>query len=143
MNLSIHIATAADLGAINARYAAIGFRLSQPHDLNVLATVDGEIAGQGRIVPVDERSGELGGIHVLPEYAGRGFAREIVDYLIRQTPLPHLYCLPFGDLAGFYGSVGFMPVADHATVPLVMLQKFEWCKTSYDKPVLLLERAAA
>lgn len=142
MKLSIHIATAADLGAINTRYAAIGFRLSHTGELNVVATLDGEVAGQGRVVPIDGSNGELGGIHVLPAFAGRGIARQIVDYLIRQTPLPHLYCLPFSDLAGFYGSMGFVPVANQATVPPGIMQKFEWCKTSYDKPVSLLERAA-
>ena len=143
MNLSFHIATDAELGAVNARYAAIGFLPSKQGELIVVASLDGQLAGQGRVEPIDARSGELGGIYVLPALAGRGVARQIVDFLIRQTQLPHLYCLPFSDLAGFYGSMGFAPVGDHATVAHQIQQKFEWCKTSYDQPVLLLERAAA
>ena len=50
-----------------------------------------------------------------------------------------LYYLPFAELEGFYGSMGFAAVKDMAQVPEAVL-KHEWCNSNYDKPVLLLER---
>jgi len=143
MTITLRIATDVDLAAINARYAGIGFVPSLPGELIVIATRDGITAGQGRIVPIDTRSGELGGIHVLPQFEGRGVARCIVAFLIQQANLPVLYCLPFGELEGFYGSMGFVPVKEPGCVPEKVAQKHQWCNTNYEKPVLLLERVAA
>jgi N-acetylglutamate synthase-like GNAT family acetyltransferase len=142
MTVTLRTATGNDLAAINARYADIGFLPSCAGELIVIAALAGRTAGQGRVVPVDARSGELGGIYVLPHCQGRGVARRIVGFLIDQADLPVLYCLPFGELQDFYRSMGFVPVSQRDGVPRQVLQKLQWCNATYDKPVLLLERIA-
>lgn len=140
--MTIHLRAAApvELDAINARYAAIGFKLSLAGELNVIAASDGAVAGQGRIVPIDAASGELGGIYVLPEHGGQGIARRIVAFLLARSIWPTLYCIPFAELAPFYQSTGFMPVASRVGVPASILEKLDWCNAAYDRPVLLLAR---
>ena len=142
MTITLNTATDNDLAAINARYADIGFVPSHAGELIVVATLAGDIAGQGRVVPIDARSGELGGIYVMPHCQGRGIAKRIVDFLIRRTNLPVLYCLPFAELEGFYRSMEFVPVKQSDRVPQQVRQKHQWCNATYDKPVLLLERIA-
>jgi GNAT superfamily N-acetyltransferase len=143
MTVTLRTATDADLAAVNARYADIGFVPSHAGELIVIATLSACTAGQGRIVPVDAASGELGGIYVLPHCQGHGVARRIVEFLIHHTTLPVLYCLPFGELQDFYRSMGFVPVKHRDRVPQQVVQKHQWCNATYDKPVLLLERIAA
>jgi GNAT superfamily N-acetyltransferase len=142
MTITLRTATDTDLAAVNARYADIGFVPSGAGELIVIATLAGCTAGQGRVVPVDATSGELGGIYVLPHCEGRGVARRIVDFLIRHTNLPVLYCLPFGELQDFYRSMEFVPVREPDRVPRQVLRKHQWCNATYDKPVLLLQRIA-
>lgn len=142
MTITLHTATDADLAAINARYADIGFLPSDPGELIVVATLDGNSAGQGRVVPIDASSAELGGIYVLPRCEGRGVARSMVEFLICHANQPVLYCLPFAELEGFYGPMGFAPVKDPSCVPVQVAQKHQWCNATYHKPVLLLERVA-
>lgn len=143
MTITLHTATDADLAAVNARYTEIGFVASHAGELVVVATLAGDTAGQGRVVPIDSRSGELGGIYVLPHCRGHGVAKRIVDFLIQHTNLPVLYCLPFAELEGFYRSMGFVPVKQPDRVPQQVMQKHQWCNATYDKPVLLLERIAS
>jgi N-acetylglutamate synthase-like GNAT family acetyltransferase len=140
MTITLRTATAIDLAAVNERYACIGFVPSTTHDVIVLAEQDGVVAGQGRIVPVDATHGELGGIHVLPRFAGAGVARHIVTHLLGQSRFPTLYCVPFAALAPFYTSMGFAPVVDEGGVPAQVLEKYRWCQSAYDQPVLLLVR---
>ena len=142
MTILLQIATDNDLAVINARYADIGFVPSHAGELIVIVTLAGGPAGQGRVVPIDSSSGELGGIYVLPHCQGRGVAKRIVDFLIQHTNLPVLYCLPFAELEGFYRSMGFVQVKQRDRVPQQVLQKHQWCNATYDKPVLLLERIA-
>lgn len=142
MTITLNTATASDLAAINERYTDIGFLPSHEGELIVVAKLAGGTAGQGRVVPIDAKSGELGGIYVLPHCQGRGIAKRIVDFLIHNTNLPVLYCLPFADLEGFYRSMGFVSVRQRDQIPLQVLQKHQWCIATYDKPVLLLERRA-
>lgn len=141
MTIILNIAADTDLAAINERYADISFVPSHAGELIVVATLAGDIAGQGRVVPIDARSGELGGIYVLPRCQGRGVAKRIVDFLIHNTDLSILYCLPFAELESFYHSMGFVSVKERNQVPVKVLQKHKWCIDTYDKPVLLLERS--
>lgn len=143
MDMVLSRAGEADLAAINARYAGIDFVPSGPGELMVLATRDGAVCAQGRVVPVDGSSGELGGIYVLPGYQGEGLARRIVEYLVDHAQQPVLYCLPFAELAGLYGAMGFVAVdvAELSEVPGKVREKFQWCQRNYTKAVLLLKRA--
>ena len=140
MEISLRFAPPADLKVINERYAEIDFVPSHDDELIVLASIDEKIVGQGRVVGIDANSGELGGIYVFPGNEGLGIARKVVDFLIKNSDFSMLYCLPFVELEGFYGSMCFADVKDMAQVPEAVLKKHEWCNSNYDKPVLLLER---
>jgi N-acetylglutamate synthase-like GNAT family acetyltransferase len=141
MEISLRLATAVDLKAINERYAEIDFVASYKDELIVLASIGDKIVGQGRVVSIDSNSGELGGIYVFPDNEGLGIARKVVDFLIKNSDFSTLYCLPFTELEGFYGSMGFTPVKDIVQVPKAVTEKHEWCNSNYDKAVLLLERS--
>lgn len=141
MTITLHLGETADLAAINSRYASVDFVPSLDGELIVIARDNGAVCGQGRVVPIDADSGELGGILVLPEFEGRGVARRTVQYLIDHAEQKRLYCLPFAELAGFYGGMGFSPVQDCGEVPLKVIEKYRWCEQQYKKRVLLLERS--
>lgn len=141
MDISLRLANAADLKAINERYAEVDFVPSYEDELIVLASIGREIVGQGRVVSIDSNSGELGGIYVFPDNEGLGIARKVVDFLIKNSDFSVLYCLPFAELEGFYSSMGFAPVKDMVQVPQAVIKKHEWCNSNYEKPVLLLERS--
>ena len=76
---TLRTATSSDLSWINAKYDEIGFRRSDlSTDYVVIAEVEGEPAGLGRLVRVGESEAELGGIHVFKPFQGRGLAKEIL-----------------------------------------------------------------
>ncbi|ONN58778.1 GCN5 family acetyltransferase [Acinetobacter genomosp. 33YU] len=141
MEISLRLANAADLKAINERYAEVDFVPSHEDELIVLASIGNKIVGQGRVVSIDSNSCELGGIYVFPDNERLGIARKVVDFLIKNSDFPVLYCLPFAELEGFYSSMGFALVKDMVQVPQAVIKKHEWCNSNYDKPVLLLERS--
>jgi len=124
---------------INARYAEVRFLPSDlAHEVVVIAEVDGEPAGLGRLVDVDERSCELGGMLVFDRFRGRGVARAIIDELLRHTRGRDVYCIPFADLEPLYTSAGFARSGD---APLSIREKLEWCRVTYDRPVVLLAQS--
>ena len=140
--VSVRTLQAAELAWANARYAEVHFQPSPAQDLVALALVDGERAGLGRLVPLGEGAGELGGIYVLPGHRGKQVARAVVTYLLAQSPYPTLYCLPFAHLDGFYRGFGFAPSDGVAAVPRQVADKLAWCATQYADPVSLLVRTA-
>jgi len=139
MEISLRLATTNDLAAVNRRYAEVDFVASHQGELIVLASHDEKVSGQGRVVKIDAESGELGGIYVFPGNEGLGIARRVVDFLIKNSELSILYCLPFAELEGFYSSMGFRSVTNMDKVPEIVTKKHQWCNATYDKLVLLLE----
>lgn len=140
-SVTVRLAWPGELPWINGRYAEIGFQSSDGHDLIAVAEVDGQRVGLGRIVPLGERDGELGGMLVLPAWRGQAVAGRIVEFLLSQ-PLAarHLFCLPFAHLRAFYERHGFMAVSACVTVPAPMTTKLAWCQGQYPDPVCLLHR---
>ena len=134
----LRIATPDEAPWINARYAEVGFLPSDlSREIVIIAEIDGRAAGLGRIVPVDERSCELGGMLVFDEFRGRGVARAIIDELLRHAQGRDVYCIPFAELEALYGSAGFARTGD---APSEVSEKFEWCMQAYDKPVVLMKK---
>lgn len=138
--MSIRAAAPGELDWINQRYGEIGFRLSTAHDFQAVAEVDGRPAGLGRIVPVEGRVGELGGMLVFDEYRGTGLSKAIIAFLAETKDYDYLYCLPFANLESLYASFGFCRVAEAAAVPAKVLEKYRWCAQFYSEPVLLMGR---
>ncbi|MES2527055.1 MAG: GNAT family N-acetyltransferase [Bdellovibrionota bacterium] len=128
-----------DLYWINDIYAGIKFKLSNENDFHVSATIDGKLAGIGRLVNVDGKNGELGGIYVLPEFRGKKVAKEIVRRLLSESNFPVLWCIPFEPLEKFYRKFGFRNVMNE-TIPSAIQEKLDWCEGRYpDKAILLVQ----
>jgi len=140
--LSIRKAVAEDLGWINEQYRAIDFALSNlDRDIVLICLVDGEKAGLGRLVMLEEGEAELGGIYTQDNYRGAKVASFVVDSLIRQAQelsFGKLYCIPFEKLASFYGSFGFEAVTKMEDVHPSIVDKYRWCKETYAEPTLLM-----
>lgn len=141
--LTVRPLLASELDWANERYGEIYFLPSQPRDFIVVAEIDSVKAGLGRLVPVDETSGELGGIYVLPEFRGRQIAGAIVACLLQHSPYRQLFCIPFSHLEGFYRGFGFQPVSARSAVPGVVAEKLNWCTQEYAAAVNLLVRMTA
>lgn len=121
----------AELGWANERYAEAGFVSSTDKDIVVVAELDGVRAGVGRLVPVEDGVGELGGIYVVPQFRGRSVARAIVAHLIEHSPYRRLFCIPFAHLERFYAGFGFVPVTPDAMVPQAIAGRRRWCEERY------------
>jgi N-acetylglutamate synthase-like GNAT family acetyltransferase len=140
VQITLRAASPGELAWINERYRSIDFRLSAPDDFQVVAQVDGKPAGLGRIVPIEGRIGELGGMLVFDEYRGTGLSKAIIAFLTQTTRFDFLYCLPFANLEKLYERFGFRRVDADAGVPAKVLEKYDWCAAFYDEPVLLMGR---
>ncbi len=128
-----------DLYWVNDIYVGIQFKLSHERDFHVSATVEGKLAGIGRLVYIDEKNGELGGIYVLPEFRGKKIAQEIVRRLLSESNYPVLWCIPFEPLEKFYRRFGFRNVMKE-TIPPAIQEKLDWCEGRYpDKAILLVQ----
>jgi GNAT superfamily N-acetyltransferase len=122
---------------VNARYAAVRF---MPSDLSrevvLIAESGGQPAGLGRLVPVVDAF-ELGGMFVFDGFRGKGVARALIDALIERAGEKTIYCIPFASLESLYAAAGFERCHD---APRPVREKFAWCQTEYDQPVLLMRR---
>lgn len=129
-----------EAGWVNERYAAVRFIPSDlDREIVIVAEVDGTPAGLGRLVPVDERSCELGGLLVFEEYRSRGVGKAIIDELLRHADGREVYCIPFASLAPLYAWAGF-DMTENAPAPV--LEKYAWCRRTYDEDVVLMAWSA-
>lgn len=126
----------------NSRYEEVDFLPSPASDLVVVAELHGIAAGLGRVTKVATGIGELGGMYVFPEHRGAGLSRSLIQFLISESALETLYCLPFEHLRSLYESVGFRTCQPSALVPAKVLEKHAWCNAHYSKSVLLMCRAS-
>ncbi len=139
--ITIRTATADDLTWINQKYDEVDFIHSTLiNERVVIASVHDEPAGLGRMVEISQTIAELGGIYVFAAFRNQGVAREIVSYLLKNAKkyLKEIYCLPFKNLAAFYGRFGFSPHTGCNDIPLEIQKKYNWCNQHYPSDVLLL-----
>ena len=128
-----------ELDWVNARYAEIGFAPSQANEVILIAEVEGQPAGLGRLVPLSETSSELGGIFVFPELRGQGLATRIVAELVDHAQsYETVYCIPFRHLTPFYKSFGFRDLPATDATPEAVALKRAWCSETYPEPTDLL-----
>jgi len=120
---------------VNERYAEVRFIPSDlEKDLVLIAEIDGQPAGLGRLVPVDEHACELGGMLVFDAFRGRGVARALIEELVRRAGERSIYCIPFAKLEPLYAE--FFERTE--TAPNPVREKYEWCQRTYEEPVLLM-----
>ncbi len=140
MALLIRKLTASELEWANTRYAEVDFLPSAASDLVAIAEIHGAAAGMGRVTRVGANVGELGGMYVFPEHRGAGVSRLLIQFLVSESNLGTLYCLPFEHLAALYQTAGFKPCHPGPAVPDKVLEKHAWCNAHYAVPVLLMCR---
>ena len=129
---------------INSKYAEVGFVNSNFHnEFIVIAKVENENAGLGRLVKIDNKNIELGGIYTFPGFRGLGVAENIVSNLCDKNPFEEstIWCLPFENLQGFYSKFGFKK-PQKGTIPKRVEEKLKWCNSEnkYQKKVMLLNK---
>jgi GNAT superfamily N-acetyltransferase len=135
----LHLATRADAEWINERYASVHFQASDlTRELLVVAEVDGDRAGIGRLVPAGEHACELGGMLVFEEFRGRGVARAIIDELLRHAAGRAVFCIPFADLEPLYAAAAFVRTTPDHRLPAYVREKLDWCAREIDRPVILM-----
>ena len=132
-----------DLQWINFQYEKIDFVPSHLENEEIsIAYFNSKKAGLGRLVKVDEKNFEMGGIYTLEEYRGKNIADSIVAFLIkeaRKRQIQNVYCIPFEHLRPFYSKHGFQEVVDLTTVPKQIIDKYNWCLDQYDIKTLLMK----
>jgi GNAT superfamily N-acetyltransferase len=132
-------AVAADEGWINAAYGRVHFQLSDlSRDLLIVAELDGERAGIGRLVPLGDGACELGGMLVFEQFRGRGVAAAVVAELLRHAGGRTVYCVPFTDLEPVYAKAGFVRCGEEGDLPTKLHEKLEWCRREIGRPVSLM-----
>jgi N-acetylglutamate synthase-like GNAT family acetyltransferase len=145
-DLDCHVrqATQADLPWINSQYDEIEFVQSDlANEFVAIAEFQGERAGLGRVVQINNYTAELGGMFVLPEFRNRGVAHRVIRYLLSYAHrFDTVYCLPFEHLSNFYQGHGFSAVSELSNVPKEVLKKHRWCNQKYKHRTLLLYRNA-
>ena len=131
-----------ETGWINEQYAQVRFIPSDPaNEIIVIAELDGERAGIGRLVDAGEDAYELGGMFVFDRFRGRGVARAIVDELIRRAAGRAVYCIPFAELETLYAAAGFRRI-EPIGVPRKVAEKLEWCaREMKERTVILMQLA--
>jgi N-acetylglutamate synthase-like GNAT family acetyltransferase len=137
--VTISNANEADLAWVNQQYKAIDFKPSNfENELIAIAKVDNKPIGVGRLQTIEDKIAELGGMYVDSAHRQQGVADKIVAYLLaNSTRYEIIYCLPFAHLAPFYQRFGFKTVTASATIPQEVSAKVDWCRDTYEHPVLL------
>ena len=135
-------ATKNEIAWINLTYEDVGFVKSDfDNEFIVIAKVNNQNAGIGRLVKIDRDNVELGGIYVLPNFRGLGAAEKIVSNLCKKNPFigSTIWCLPFENLYSFYAKFGFKN-CETQNIPQEVIKKHAWCNSEnrYEKKVLLL-----
>ncbi len=131
-----------EINWINAKYGEVDFvKSNYESEYIVIAKVGNNNAGLGRLVKVDNKNIELGGIYVFPNYRGLGVAENIVRNLCEKNPFGEttLWCLPFENLLKFYTKFGFEN-RENIKAPEKVISKLNWCnsESKYGKKVILL-----
>lgn len=138
--MKVRVAKKQEMAWINGCYDQVEFIHSHfDSEIIAIAEFNGEKAGLGRLVKVDEENLELGGMYVFESFRGKGIAKEIVTFLLTYVkPSQTVYCIPFEHLLHFYKQCGFANCFKFESVPQIILDKYNWCQEKYTHPTVLL-----
>lgn len=138
--LQIRTAKKSDISWINKCYDEVDFVHSNfENEIIAIAECNEQKAGIGRLVKVDDKNLELGGMYVFESFRGKGIAKELVRFLLTYVKLSQtVYCIPFEHLLPLYKQCGFTNCSEFDLVPEKILEKYRWCQTKYPNPTALL-----
>lgn len=138
--VQIRLANPSEIEWINECYEQVRFIPSVfERERIAIAEIQGKKAGLGRLVTVDARHLELGGIYVFEAFRNQGIARKMVTFLL-QFAKSHqtIYCIPFEHLIPFYQEFGFTKCLSFEGVPPEIVKKYLGCTETYADPTALL-----
>jgi len=140
MNPTVRKAGTDEMHWVNERYKEVGFTGSDHgREVIAIAEVDGERAGLGRLIKVDDSTLELGGMYVLEEFRGKNLAHQIVSFLLEHWDgNKKVFCLPFAHLSNFYAGFGFRPCVESDAVPESVSKKHQWCNSQLGPTLLYI-----
>lgn len=138
--LKLRTAEASEIGWVNNCYDQVEFVHSDfDNEVIAIAEFDQKKAGLGRLVKVDEKNLELGGMYVFEAFRCKGIAKELVKFLLTYIELfQTVYCIPFEHLLPLYKQCGFTSCSNLDSVPQKILDKYCWCQEKYSNPTSLL-----
>lgn len=130
-----------ELDWLNSKYKEVDFvESSFENEFIIIGFMGNDRAGVARIVKIDDKNVELGGVYVFPEFRGNKIAYHMVEYLCENNPFrkSRIWCLPFEKLESFYSQFGFQKNMED--VPTKIQEKHKWCNENeaYSEQVLLL-----
>lgn len=138
--IKVALAEKSDIDWVNHCYDQVEFVHSNfESEWIAIAEFDRQKAGLGRLVEIDEKTLELGGMYVFESFRGKGIAKELVRFLLNYVkPGQMVYCIPFEHLLHFYKQFGFINCFNFDAVPKKILNKYHWCQEKYSVPTALL-----
>jgi predicted N-acetyltransferase YhbS len=136
--LRIRPAEPGDHSFIETTYAAIRFPAATSDDVILVAELDGERVGLGRLVPCAEDTVELGGIWVDGRHRRHGIAASLVQDLLERAGSRRVFCVPFTPLVDYYKRFGFVDAPRDASVPPPVRAKLDVCLVTFPQGVSLL-----
>jgi N-acetylglutamate synthase-like GNAT family acetyltransferase len=106
-----------DRERVRAFYVACGHSgLVEPADRVLIAEAGGQIVGVVRLC-VENGVQVLRTMRVRPDAQRRGIGRLLLRRFVTMLAKAECFCLPYAHLVGFYGEIGFEPVAAEALPP--------------------------
>jgi len=138
--LKLRTAEKSEIEWVNNCYDQVEFVHSNfDNEIIAIAELDGQKAGLGRLIKIDEHHLELGGMYVFENFRNKGIAKEIVKFLLTYVQSAQkVYCIPFEHLLEIYKQCGFANCTNLELTPLKILEKFNWCQEKYAHPTALL-----
>ncbi len=130
-----------DLPWINEHYASVNFEPSKlPGEEIWLAESMGRPIGVGRLIELDSKTSELGGLFVLETFRKYGVSRQLIERLlasVRAKPSA-VYCIPLNHLVEYYKGFGFVNFGGSLEMlPERLRAKFKGCGQTHDVKHLL------
>jgi len=138
--IQLRLVQKSEIAWVNTCYDQVEFMHSSfDNEIISVAEFDGQRAGLGRLVKIDEKHLELGGMYVFEPFRKKGIAKEMVKFLLNYVkPSQIVYCIPFEHLLSFYKECGFTTCLHFESVPKKILDKLRWCQEKYIHPTVLL-----